>query len=220
MPLKTPTIPMPPPPYHPRLLGPFDLHRDGQRVVGAPASAGVSEGRVVFLINLFDELRRLAETFLREERPNHTLQATALVHEAYLRLVDTDQAQDWNSRGHFFAAAAEAMRRILVENARRKKAAKAGGGWQRQELLDDHVDAVRERHPAVAVEGGGTYTRRPLRGALGDPTNHPRLRPANRRHPDRGAPNCRHERPGDDRTRNPPRANSPRRREPPKRRKL
>jgi RNA polymerase sigma factor (TIGR02999 family) len=85
---------------------------------------------------VYEELRKLAAQRLAQEKPGQTLQATALVHEAYLRLVDTDKAQQWNSRGHFFAAAAEAMRRILVENARHKKAAKAGGGWQRQELLD------------------------------------------------------------------------------------
>src|SRR5262249_46900717 len=85
---------------------------------------------------VYDELRGLAAAKLAQEKPGHTLQATALVHEAYLRLVDVEDAQHWNSRGHFFAAAAEAMRRILIENARRKKAEKAGGGWQRQELLD------------------------------------------------------------------------------------
>jgi RNA polymerase sigma factor (TIGR02999 family) len=85
---------------------------------------------------VYDELRQLAAQRLAQERPGQTLQATALVHEAYLRLVDVDQAQHWNSRGHFFAAAAEAMRRILIDNARRKKADKAGGGWQRQEMID------------------------------------------------------------------------------------
>ena len=85
---------------------------------------------------VYDELRRLAAAKLAQEKPGQTLQATALVHEAYLRLVDVDKAQAWNSRGHFFAAAAEAMRRILIENARHKKADKAGGGWQRQELID------------------------------------------------------------------------------------
>jgi RNA polymerase sigma factor (TIGR02999 family) len=85
---------------------------------------------------IYDELRRLAAAQLAREKPGQTLQATALVHEAYLRLVDAQSSQTWNSRGHFFAAAAEAMRRILVEQARHKKAAKAGGGWQRQELLD------------------------------------------------------------------------------------
>lgn len=85
---------------------------------------------------VYDELRRLAAERMAQEKPGQTLQATALVHDAYLRLVDVEKVQHWNSRGHFFAAAAEAMRRILVENARRKKSAKAGGGWQRQELLD------------------------------------------------------------------------------------
>ena len=75
---------------------------------------------------VYDELRKLAAQRLAQEKPGQTLQATALVHEAYLRLVDVDQAQRWDSRGHFFAAAAEAMRRILVENARRKKRLKAG----------------------------------------------------------------------------------------------
>ncbi len=69
-----------------------------------------------------------------QEKPGQTLEATALVHEAYLRLVDVEQAQNWNSRGHFFAAAAEAMRRILVENARRRHAAKRGGGARRVPL--------------------------------------------------------------------------------------
>ena len=76
---------------------------------------------------VYNELRRLAAQKLAQEKPGQTLQATALVHEAYLRLVDVDQVQHWNSRGHFFAAAAEAMRRILVENARRKRRLKRGG---------------------------------------------------------------------------------------------
>src|SRR5262245_26730241 len=75
---------------------------------------------------VYDELRRLAAQKVAQEKPGQTLQATALVHEAYLRLVDVEQAQYWDSRGHFFAAAAEAMRRILVENARRKQSAKRG----------------------------------------------------------------------------------------------
>src|SRR5262245_23826635 len=73
---------------------------------------------------VYDELRKLAEQRLTQEKPGQTLQATALVHEAYLRLVDVERAQHWNSRGHFFAAAAEAMRRILVEQARHKRSAK------------------------------------------------------------------------------------------------
>jgi RNA polymerase sigma factor (TIGR02999 family) len=80
---------------------------------------------------VYDELRKLAAAKLAKEKPGQTLQATALVHEAYLRLVDVEKAQHWNSRGHFFGAAAEAMRRIMVENSRRKKSLKAGGDRQR-----------------------------------------------------------------------------------------
>jgi RNA polymerase sigma factor (TIGR02999 family) len=82
---------------------------------------------------VYDELRKLAAQRLAQENPGQTLQATALVHEAYLRLVDVEKAQPWNSRDHFFAAA-EAMRRILVENARRKHSAKHGGGHRRVNL--------------------------------------------------------------------------------------
>jgi RNA polymerase sigma factor (TIGR02999 family) len=89
---------------------------------------------------VYDELRRLAAQKLAHEKPGQTLQATALVHEAYLRLVDVQKDQHWNSRGHFFAAAAEAMRRILVERARRKKSRKHGGDWQRVDL--DSADVV------------------------------------------------------------------------------
>jgi RNA polymerase sigma factor (TIGR02999 family) len=85
---------------------------------------------------VYDELRKLAAQRLAQEAPGQTLQATALVHEAYLRLVDTDKTCRWDSRGHFFAAAAEAMRRILVDNARHKQAQRHGGGWQRHDLLD------------------------------------------------------------------------------------
>jgi RNA polymerase sigma factor (TIGR02999 family) len=83
---------------------------------------------------VYDELRRLATQKLALEKPGQTLDATALVHEAYLRLVGGDQAPQWDGRGHFFAAAAEAMRRILVENARRKRSRKHGVGRTRQEL--------------------------------------------------------------------------------------
>ena len=85
---------------------------------------------------VYQELRRLAAQRLVREAPGQTLQATALVHEAYLRLVGKEDAQRWESRGHFFAAAAEAMRRILVENARRKRAEVHGGGRQRVELSE------------------------------------------------------------------------------------
>jgi RNA polymerase sigma factor (TIGR02999 family) len=77
---------------------------------------------------VYDELRKLAAQKLAQEKPGQTLQATALVHEAYLRMVGAENEQRWDSRGHFFAAAAEAMRRILVDNARRKKAALRGSG--------------------------------------------------------------------------------------------
>jgi RNA polymerase sigma factor (TIGR02999 family) len=83
---------------------------------------------------VYDELRELATQRLAQEKPGQTLQATALVHEAYLRLVDRENAQIWNSRGHFFAAAAEAMRRIVIENARRKNRLKHGHEHQRVEL--------------------------------------------------------------------------------------
>jgi RNA polymerase sigma factor (TIGR02999 family) len=85
---------------------------------------------------VYDELRKLASHKLAREKPGQTLQATALVHEAYVRLVDAEQAQRWHSRGHFFAAAAQAMRRILVENARRKQRVRHGGGRRRIELAD------------------------------------------------------------------------------------
>jgi RNA polymerase sigma factor (TIGR02999 family) len=83
---------------------------------------------------VYDELRRLAAQRLAREAPGQTLQATALVHEAYVRLVDVERVQQWNSRGHFFAAAAEAMRRIMVEQARRKQRDKHGGGRQKLPL--------------------------------------------------------------------------------------
>jgi RNA polymerase sigma factor (TIGR02999 family) len=85
---------------------------------------------------VYDKLRTLAAARMAREAPGQTLQATALVHEAYLRLVDQERAQHWNSRAHFFAAAAEAMRRILVERARHKQSLKAGGDRRRQALTD------------------------------------------------------------------------------------
>jgi RNA polymerase sigma factor (TIGR02999 family) len=86
---------------------------------------------------VYGELRRLAAQRLASERPGQTLQATALVHDAYVRLVDVDRPQQWNGRGHFFAAAAEAMRRILVEGARRRNSLKGGGGHRRVDLADE-----------------------------------------------------------------------------------
>ena len=112
---------------------------------------------------VYDELRRLAAAKIAQEKPGQTLQATALVHEAYLRLVDADPARSWNGRGHFFAAAAEAMRRILIERARRRRAAMHGGQRRRIDLdaapdlatappsdlvdLDEAVDHLLRKDP-------------------------------------------------------------------------
>jgi RNA polymerase sigma factor (TIGR02999 family) len=114
---------------------------------------------------VYEELRRLAAEKLAQERPGQTLQATALVHEAYVRLVDTKKAQHWNSRGHFFAAAAEAMRRILIEKARHKQRLKHGGGHAKKEAeldiasperperllaLDEALDRLAAANPQTA----------------------------------------------------------------------
>jgi RNA polymerase sigma factor (TIGR02999 family) len=101
---------------------------------------------------VYDELRQLAATRLAQEKPGQTLQATALVHEAYLRLVDVGEARRWNSRGHFFAAAAEAMRRVLVENARRKGSLKRGRGRVRQELDEENVVAPEAPDDLLALD--------------------------------------------------------------------
>ncbi len=106
---------------------------------------GDAEAPAAFLNLVYEELRRLAASKMAREAPGQTLQATALVHEAYLRLVDVDAPQQWNGRGHFFAAAAEAMRRILINRARDKKRLKRGGGqkrldWNRLEVADDASD--------------------------------------------------------------------------------
>jgi RNA polymerase sigma factor (TIGR02999 family) len=100
---------------------------------------------------VYDELRRLAASRMAHEAPGQTLQATALVHEAYLRLLDGDQAGDWNGRGHFFAAAAEAMRRILVERFRHKRSLKAGGDRNRQELPDIELAVAGPRLDLLAL---------------------------------------------------------------------
>ena len=109
---------------------------------------------------VYDELRKLAARRLAHEKPGQTLQATDLVHEAYLRLVGPDPAPSWDSRGHFFAAAAEAMRRILVENARRKKRMRHGGGRQQVELdvallaIDSPVDDLLAVNEALEQLAG------------------------------------------------------------------
>jgi|SRR5579864_5842269 len=101
---------------------------------------------------VYEELRKLAVRRLARESPGQTLQATALVHEAYLRLVDPNDAKPWNSRGHFFGAAAEAMRRILVENARRKASLKRGGGLHRGEVPESNLVAPEPRDDLLALD--------------------------------------------------------------------
>jgi RNA polymerase sigma factor (TIGR02999 family) len=113
---------------------------------------------------VYEELRKLAAQRLAQEKPGQTLQPTALVHEAYLRLVDADQARGWNGRGHFFAAAAEAMRRILVENARRKRSRKHGGGRAREDLDQVQPALPEPRDDVLALDEALT------RLAAADPT--------------------------------------------------
>jgi RNA polymerase sigma factor (TIGR02999 family) len=124
-----------------RALAPgiFAAMSEVTRILGA-IEHGSKHAAEQLLPLVYDELRKLAAQKLAHEKPGQTLQATALVHEAYLRLVDVDTVQQWNSRGHFFAAAAEAMRRILVERARGKQRHKHGGDWQRVAL--DEADVV------------------------------------------------------------------------------
>jgi len=100
---------------------------------------------------VYEELRRLAAHKMSHESPSQTLQATALVHEAYIRLIG-EEAQNWNNRGHFFAAAAEAMRRILVENARRKKSLKYGGDRQRVNIDDQEIGIKMPSDDVVALD--------------------------------------------------------------------
>jgi RNA polymerase sigma factor (TIGR02999 family) len=119
----------------------FSLMSDVTRILSA-IEAGDPSAAEQLLPLVYEELRRLAAGRLAAEKPGHTLQATALVHEAYLRLVG-GQAGGWNSRGHFFGAAAEAMRRILVEAARKKAAVKRGGGLARKGV-DPNLLAARE----------------------------------------------------------------------------
>ena len=101
---------------------------------------------------VYEELRKLAAARMAQESPDHTLQATALVHEAYLRLVGADHPQQWDGRAHFFAAAAESMRRILVENARRKNSLKQGGGIVRRELNESQIAAPLPSAEMLALD--------------------------------------------------------------------
>jgi RNA polymerase sigma factor (TIGR02999 family) len=121
--------------------------QDVTRILDA-IEAGDPHAAEQLLPLVYDELRRLAAQKLAQEKAGHTLEATALVHEAYLRLVDVEQAQQWNSRAHFFAAAAEAMRRILVESARRKGRLKRGGALRR---CDIHVHEPAVEGPNIDV---------------------------------------------------------------------
>jgi RNA polymerase sigma factor (TIGR02999 family) len=100
---------------------------------------------------VYNELRKLAAASLAHEKAGQTLQATALVHEAWLRLVGVDPGQPWNSRNHFFAAAAEAMRRILVDSARRKASCKYGGKFDRKPQFDSNVAAAAPSEEVIAV---------------------------------------------------------------------
>jgi RNA polymerase sigma factor (TIGR02999 family) len=120
----------------------LDVMSEVMRILSA-IEQGDPNAAAQLLPLVYEELRRLAAERLAHEKPGQTLQATALVHEAYLRLVDADQADKWNSPGHFFAAAAEAMRRILIDRARHKQTHKAGGGRRRLDL-DDIEPALAE----------------------------------------------------------------------------
>ena len=135
---------------------------DVTRILSA-AGAGDPRAAAQLLPLVYDELRKLAACRMAREAPGHTLDATALVHEAYLRLVGTDAGKSWDGRGHFFAAAAEAMRRILVENARRRGRQKRGGELRRVDLdavdpagtePDDRLLALDEALEQLAREDG------------------------------------------------------------------
>lgn len=141
------------------------MNDDVTRILGKIES-GDPHAAEQLLPLVYEELRKLAAGKMAQEKPGQTLQATALVHEAYLRLVDQNSVQRWDSRGHFFAAAAEAMRRILVEQARRKAGPDAGGGYRRVELsrvdpeiqgpqldllaLSDALDQLAAQYPRIA----------------------------------------------------------------------
>jgi RNA polymerase sigma factor (TIGR02999 family) len=124
---------------------------DVTRILSAIEQGDPHAGGQLLLL-VYAELRQLAERKLAHEKPGLTLQATALVHEAYLRLVDVDKVQHWNSRGHFFAAAAEAMRRILVENARRKRSPKHGGDRKRIDLADADPGYLSNDEELLAID--------------------------------------------------------------------
>ena len=122
-----------------------DVTRILEQIEGGDTHAS---GRLLALV--YDELHKLAAAQMARERPGQTLQATALVHEAYMRLVDVSAAQNWKSSGHFFAAAAEAMRRILIEHARGKKREKRGGNWKRVDF--ENLDPVSSVTPHQLID--------------------------------------------------------------------
>jgi RNA polymerase sigma factor (TIGR02999 family) len=146
------SIRWPCPCYSPALI--LDLMSEVTRILNAIEHGDANAAGQLWPL-VYDELRTLAAQQMAQEAAGQTLQPTALVHEAYLRLVDIDQVQHWNSRGHFFAAAAEAMRRILVERARSKRRVKRGGGARRQELqehfriAEDRLDELLAVHEAL-----------------------------------------------------------------------
>jgi RNA polymerase sigma factor (TIGR02999 family) len=129
----------------------LDVMSDITRILSA-IEQGDPHAAAQLLPLVYDELRRLAAQRLSQEKPGQTLEATGLVHEAYLRLVGTDEEKRWDNRGHFFAAAAEAMRRILVENARRKRSGKHGGGMVRQDLDEIHLAAAELCEDLLALD--------------------------------------------------------------------
>ncbi|HKB03331.1 MAG TPA: ECF-type sigma factor [Gemmataceae bacterium] len=124
---------------------------DVTQLLGA-AAGGDPNAAAELLPLVYDELRKLAAVRMANEKPGQTIQATALVHEAYLRLVGGDADSQWSGRGHFFAAAAEAMRRILVDSARRKKRDKHGGGRHRVDLREHHEPAGPPADEILALD--------------------------------------------------------------------
>src|SRR3954470_16914906 len=140
---------------------------DVTRILSA-IEQGDPEAAEQLLPLVYDELRKLAAVRLAREKPGQTLQATALVHDAYLRLVGPEAARGWNSRGHFFAAAAEAMRRILVDNARRKRRPKHGGDRRRVGLDSIALPAEDRSHDLLALDEALTAlaAREPLKAEL------------------------------------------------------
>jgi RNA polymerase sigma factor (TIGR02999 family) len=144
-------------PRAPLAFRPVPFMTDVTRILSA-IEQGDPRAAEQLLPLVYDELRKLAAQRLANEKPGQTLQATALVHEAYLRLVVStgresgEPERPWNNRGHFFSAAAEAMRRILVEKARRKSSAKAGGQMQRVELHDEQLAAPSQKVDLIALD--------------------------------------------------------------------